>query len=139
MQAIEHEAVGGRDLNDLIEIGMMRAMEPRARQSAPRRNPASLHPDQGTTQEPVSDKRGVQPQQVFAQAQRVHVGERKTRVGANGADVRDMIVEPFELEQDDAQIRPRAAEWSRRRAIQRLDKKPERAPRSNRRKFAPPV
>ena len=58
----------------------------------------------------MSDQTRVQAQQIFAQAQRVHVGDGKTRVRANRADIGDMIVEPFELEQNDSEVR--RARWN---------------------------
>ena len=84
---------------------MMRAIEPRASAICSAREiPRHSARHQGTAQEPVPDQTRIQAQQIFAQAQRVRVGDRKTRVRANGAYVGDMIVEPFELEQDDPQV-----------------------------------
>ena len=57
----------------------------------------------GAAQQPMSGDGGVDPQQLFADALGVRVGEGESDVVGQRAEVGDVVVEPFELDEQGPQ------------------------------------
>ena len=73
--------------------------------------------------QPMAEQARVQAQQVFAEPQRVCVDDGKSGVIANRANVRDMVVKPFQFEQDHSKIGSPARNFGAGEGFHRLAKR----------------
>ena len=104
LQALEHHRVVEGEARDLLELGGERLDGGRdlaERRACDRAGDATRH--DGAAQQPVAGGARVQPTELLADPETVRVAEGEAGVVDDHADVGDVVVEPFELEEDDAE------------------------------------
>ncbi len=117
-----HERVADADAHDVEEVAhgrvdfggdIDRAFRRRRARWPPGRGKvaADAARDHAPAEQPVAGHRVVQPEEALANPGAVGVRHGEPGVADNHADVRDVVVEALQFEQDGPHVRRRGPEW----------------------------